>query len=235
LCKTPNETVVKYALQGMDTPIGVTGYSFTNDYQLTNAVPAELQSELPTIEALEQELERETEAVMKPLDKKLNRLKERIVQTVKEKVQKERDSNDVRYLFSELLPKLQQEIEKVLAPFLTEFTKVEIGRRINSTSSRYLLEPDLEALMAKENISILGLSLRMEGFKNAGVHTFGVWKELFIDLHQYKYGIGPEQHKPLIEKLYHQKWNEEEIRELVERWCEEVVDDITDRIERLNS
>ena len=67
LCRTPNETVVKYALQGIDAPMGITEYQFNNDYQLTKAIPNDLQSELPTIEALEQELEREVQIIKKPL------------------------------------------------------------------------------------------------------------------------------------------------------------------------
>ncbi|MCX6318642.1 MAG: PDDEXK nuclease domain-containing protein [Bacteroidetes bacterium] len=54
LCKTPNETVIKYALQGIHTPMGIAGYEFTN------ALPGTLKSEMPTVEELEAELEKET-------------------------------------------------------------------------------------------------------------------------------------------------------------------------------
>ncbi|GGH18070.1 DUF1016 domain-containing protein [Sphingobacterium alkalisoli] len=43
LCKTPNETVVKYSLKGIKSPLGVA------DYQL----PKKLKSDMPTIEELE--------------------------------------------------------------------------------------------------------------------------------------------------------------------------------------
>lgn len=43
LCKTPNETVVKYSLKGIESPLGVA------DYQL----PKKLKSDMPTIEELE--------------------------------------------------------------------------------------------------------------------------------------------------------------------------------------
>ncbi|GAA4786097.1 PDDEXK nuclease domain-containing protein [Olivibacter ginsenosidimutans] len=43
LCKTPNETVIKYSLKGINSPLGVA------DYQL----PKKLKSDMPTIEELE--------------------------------------------------------------------------------------------------------------------------------------------------------------------------------------
>ena len=52
LCKTPNKVVVEYSLKNVTAPLGVA------EYQLTHAVPAELKGELPTIEELEEELER---------------------------------------------------------------------------------------------------------------------------------------------------------------------------------
>ena len=50
LCKTPNKTVVKYSLQGIKSPIGV------SNYQFTNALPKQLKGEMPTIKELENEI-----------------------------------------------------------------------------------------------------------------------------------------------------------------------------------
>lgn len=54
LCKTPNDTVIKYALKGINTPMGIAEYEFTN------ALPKQLKAEMPTVEELEAELEKET-------------------------------------------------------------------------------------------------------------------------------------------------------------------------------
>lgn len=59
LCKTPNDTVIKYALKGINTPIGIAGYEFTN------ALPKKLEAEMPTVEELEAELEKETRVFKK--------------------------------------------------------------------------------------------------------------------------------------------------------------------------
>jgi predicted nuclease of restriction endonuclease-like (RecB) superfamily len=55
LCQQPNRVLAEYALRGMDKPIGVSGF------ELTRALPETLQSSLPSIEQIEQELEGDDE------------------------------------------------------------------------------------------------------------------------------------------------------------------------------
>lgn len=50
LCQSKNKTLVEYALRDLSKPIGV------STYQLTTALPEQLQGSLPTIEQLEAEL-----------------------------------------------------------------------------------------------------------------------------------------------------------------------------------
>jgi predicted nuclease of restriction endonuclease-like (RecB) superfamily len=50
LCQDRNRVVAEYALRGVNKPIGV------SEYELTRALPRELQSSLPSIEAIEAEL-----------------------------------------------------------------------------------------------------------------------------------------------------------------------------------
>ena len=50
LCQQHNRVLAEYALRGVDKPIGV------SSFELTRALPATLQSSLPSIEAIEQEL-----------------------------------------------------------------------------------------------------------------------------------------------------------------------------------
>lgn len=51
LCRTQNKVVAEYALRGVDRPLGV------SSYQLAEALPQELAGQLPSVEALEAELE----------------------------------------------------------------------------------------------------------------------------------------------------------------------------------
>jgi predicted nuclease of restriction endonuclease-like (RecB) superfamily len=50
ICKSKNNTVVEYALNKIDNPIGV------SEYQLVNKLPKEFKSTLPSIEEIEREL-----------------------------------------------------------------------------------------------------------------------------------------------------------------------------------
>ena len=51
LCKTQSRLIAEYALSGMDKPIGIA------EYQLVRALPESLANSLPTVEALESELQ----------------------------------------------------------------------------------------------------------------------------------------------------------------------------------
>lgn len=51
LCKDHNRTVAEYALQGIDKPMGIA------NFQLLRAIPEKLAGNLPTIEAIEKELQ----------------------------------------------------------------------------------------------------------------------------------------------------------------------------------
>lgn len=53
LCKSKDKTVVEYALSNVQKPLGVT------EYQLTQSLPDDLKSSLPSIEEIERELEGE--------------------------------------------------------------------------------------------------------------------------------------------------------------------------------
>jgi predicted nuclease of restriction endonuclease-like (RecB) superfamily len=53
LCKNKNKLEVEYALKGMSQPIGV------SEFEVTQALPAELKSTLPTVEEFENELNKD--------------------------------------------------------------------------------------------------------------------------------------------------------------------------------
>jgi hypothetical protein len=50
LCKSKNQVLAEYALRDMSKPIGV------SSFQLTESLPEQIRTALPTIEELEQEL-----------------------------------------------------------------------------------------------------------------------------------------------------------------------------------
>ena len=224
LCKTPNKSVVKYSLQGIKTPMGI------SEYQFTRALPKELKSGLPTIEAFEQELDKDILIRQSPLREKLSALKEMMAKRTGEEVQKQKSPDDVIYIFNDLLSRIQRSIEKNLSEIEKESSNVKISRLINNTSSPYFALADLEKHLQKDTVHTLGLNLRMEGLGKGGTKAFDVLKDLFVILSTYKYSLGPEKQKPWIEKLYHQHCTDEEIDAITERWCKEVIDEIHNRL-----
>jgi len=55
LCRKKNRIVAEYALSGIEKPLGI------SEYQLLRALPEPLDTRLPTIEAIENELSGELE------------------------------------------------------------------------------------------------------------------------------------------------------------------------------
>jgi len=84
LCKTPNETVIKYSLEGIKSPIGVA------DYKLANTLPKQLKAGMPTIEELEKEIEGEYAELLKPVDNKKDSVKELVKGLKKTAIKKKR-------------------------------------------------------------------------------------------------------------------------------------------------
>ncbi|MDQ6761055.1 MAG: PDDEXK nuclease domain-containing protein [Bacteroidota bacterium] len=62
LCKTPNDTVVKYSLQGIQTPMGVA------DYKIAKVLPKELKKQIPSVKELEEAFDSKTEMAKYVLD-----------------------------------------------------------------------------------------------------------------------------------------------------------------------
>ena len=79
LCKTPNDMVVKYSLQGIQTPLGVAEYEL---------MPKQLKAEMPTIEELEQELGREIESMLSPIEEKKSKAKDILAAVKGEEIKK---------------------------------------------------------------------------------------------------------------------------------------------------
>lgn len=83
LCQDRNHIVAEYALRGVSKPIGI------SEYELTRALPPDLQSALPTVEEIEAELEEAAKpASSPPVAKKRKATK--VKSTVKTRIKKGR-------------------------------------------------------------------------------------------------------------------------------------------------
>jgi predicted nuclease of restriction endonuclease-like (RecB) superfamily len=228
LCKSKNRVTVEYALRDLSKPMGVA------EYDITAAVPQELKGELPTIEALEQELEKEIKPPEKPINLKVKKLKDLLSALNKEEVQKGKDKEAILQLFNKVLPALEDKITRCLEEVVPLFHDFTLTKRINHTSKPGYANVDLEAILERENVDLLGLTLRLEGFKKASTQAFGVYKDLIFTLQPYKYSVGPERDNLWEERLYHQEWSDLDLQEIAEKWSEEIVEEITKRLENIN-
>ncbi len=228
LCKTPNDTVVKFSLQGIDTPMGVAEYEFTN------ALPKQLRADMPTIEELEQEVEKEIENLQKPIDEKKNRLQEIIKSIKQDQIKRVKESKDVIYLFEKVILPLRALVLEILKSEMEFFASKRIDIRINDTSNAFFLMPDIEAkILKQETIWKLGLSAYFNGFKPAGTKTFGLNSELIFELNDYKYQLRIDNGNILEEYLYHFEWTETLLGRVAEKWSELIIDDISKKAGQL--
>lgn len=228
LCKTPNDTVIKYSLQGIESPMGV------SDYQFTNALPKQLKGEMPTIEELEQELDKEIEILRKPIDEKKTKLHEILSRVKGEELKKTREAEDIIYLFDEVIWSIKERTEKLLESELLLFAKTSFQRRINNSSSEVYTTSELQARLQKnESINHVGLTLSLDGFKKAGTKAFGFSANLIFQLEEFKYRIGPAPDEIWEERLYHQQWTDHELQQLAETWAEMIIEKITDSLKTI--
>jgi predicted nuclease of restriction endonuclease-like (RecB) superfamily len=72
LCKTPNDTVIRFTLRGISTPLGVA------DYKLAQSLPQKLKSQMPTVKELEEALEGELKKSPSDVSPALSQMKDAI-------------------------------------------------------------------------------------------------------------------------------------------------------------
>lgn len=229
LCKTKNKIIAEYALRDTSKPIGIA------EYRINERLPEDIKGELPSIEEIEDKLEKELEKPKNPLEAKLARIKE-LTRNMKGESLKERDNKVIIDLFMQTLPKLTERLVARLESVVKEFKTPRISRIINEQLD-YVTDVDLEARLIKEGIRKIGINVNLQGFIKAGTRTFNVWKELKFELYQCYYHIRTytNQEITLRERLYDQPWTETELDQLTDEFAEIIADDIAQNIERIQN
>lgn len=231
LCKTKDGLVAKYALRDSTKPIGVA------EYQINNILPQNIQGELPTIEELETELEKEFKEFEKPLDKKINRLKELLNNFKQEEVKLKRNPESTAQLFNDFILPLKRSIVESLKteiiPLFQSFDCMIYTAGQGHNSDEKALGHLANSL--NNNCDAFRIEFRFLGLKRAGEKAFDIWKDIRIQLNNYTYlceigGVAGV----LLEKLYHQIADDTEIKKLAEVFSEWIVEDINQRIEQIN-
>lgn len=232
LCKTPNETVVRYSLQGIESPIGVA------DYQLSQALPKQLKGEIPSIEELEAEIDREYEELKSPAQKRLDLLRQRILGLGKPEVQVGYSSDVFEKVLRESIIPMFQKLLLNLEQYEDMF--MDCSYFWNGIT-RQILDP--EGLIGIWNSidffnghSQYVFQYRLIGFKKAGADSFDVVTELQFRVEPYWWGlilVNYYNHQPFIKKLYTEAFTTEDIALITDMFSERLIDQIEANIERL--
>ncbi len=232
LCKTPNDTVVKFALQGIQTPMGI------SEFMLADNLPKQLKAEMPTIEELEQEIEQGYEELKPASQKKLERLKQLVGDLKTPAVKEELNAENTTKLFDVLVTALLKGMEQKTALINEEWQTVETNFVIDSYGvTKY--EQAAQYLKEKKNGQAYEMKIEQgcKGFKKAGIKAFDSWSGIKISLHRYSYKISltnqPDQ--VLLEKLYHELPGQDECNTIVEKWFDDLLANILLKVEALKT
>lgn len=225
LCKTPNKTLVTYSLQGVTTPMGIAEYEFTK------ALPKQLKGELPTIEELEQELEKEIEELKTPSEKRLDKLKQRLAGLKKEELKTPATYQLLATLFDNSIKPLYENLFLRLKEVNSEFISFSYGWSAGNTSIKSLEDLEIrwkEKDFLKHNSEVL-FYYRFGGLKKSGINSSDIVISLTFRMDVYKYEfllVNYNNHQPFIKKLYDQQLSKDDIRQICDIVCDQVMDNI---------
>lgn len=230
LCKTPNKTVVEYSIKGIQTPLGVSEYSFQT------ALPEELIVGLPTVEQLEEEIAAEMEELKDPLDEKRTKILELINAKGKEEITTLKDIHAIEKIIKTVQFKISDRIiqtidEKGINDW---FVSQQIFYYLDHTGFEHNKRMDvLRSLITTRNAHNLSFDISYDGFKKAGTKTFGSSLRLKIELSRYKYVVTFEfDEKIKYEYLYSHEMTDSEINEISISFVGELMDQIHRDAER---
>jgi predicted nuclease of restriction endonuclease-like (RecB) superfamily len=233
LCKTPNETVIKYSLQGIEAPIGVA------NYQLAKALPKELKGEMPTIEELEQQIDQSYEALKTPVQKKLDALKEKLAQLKGPEAKLTATTEILFDLIDKSLMPLFQQLLKRGEEFKELFHTLDWfweGNNITFTSLEDVPRLWKDEAFLKNSFD-LNFRYRLSGLIKAGTKAFSTSFEIRTRIDTYHYGImlvNYNNQQPFIKKVYGEQLTEADMATIVDTAFEQVIENIEYNIKSIN-
>lgn len=144
-----------------------------------------------------------------------------------------RNKETILRLYNNLLPALARHIHQQITPLLELFNDFKLERVVDTwTRDPQVYYPEPLSI-EQGNIEYLGLQLQLEGFMKPGVVPFDLYKELLLKLGTRRYGLGGGRHDMWLEKDYDETWSEAQLQAVAERWCGELIEDLTRRLGRL--
>lgn len=225
LCKTPHKTVVQYTLDGMEKPIAV------SDYQLAKALPKEIIEEMPTIEEIEYQLNEEIHKLKTATEKRLDSLKEKLASINREKVETGVTFDILKGLYESSFKPMYESLLYNLYKFKEEFVSIDYywyagNKVLNSFQELSDFLASEEKLKPPFDINFI---YRFHGLKPAGVDTFSTSIHTRLNFGEFRYDlilINYNNHQPFKKKLYTQSLSKEDIQEIGDLVCEQLMDGI---------
>jgi hypothetical protein len=224
LCKNKDRVTVEYALRDVNKPIGVAAY------QITQAIPENLQGQLPSIEDLEKELKKEmpftksNQRKREQLDKLLSKLSPQVFK-------KEKSMPVLKELWDEISYKLKPAIEKVFEPEKKLFQYLGVVRFIDGKNAESFLSSYEQLHLQTKEITIL---ISMDKLKSAGSKTFSVSKHLNVKLNISSYTIS---HKSTawLTKQYYETLTDDDLKMISERLLNLALSELNKKLKQITS
>jgi predicted nuclease of restriction endonuclease-like (RecB) superfamily len=234
LCKTPNETVVKFALQGIQSPMGV------SEFQLADALPKQLKAEMPTIEELEKEIEQGYEELKSPSQKRLDALKEKLAQLKGPEVKQTATTPLLFDIVDYSLVPLYQMLLKRLNDFKDLFVAVQYfwkGKEKDIDDINQLAEQWKDEEFLKRNAELYFI-YQLHGFKKAGTDAFMTSFQLNFRIDVYWWGfilMNYNNQQAFLKKLYGEQLSKEDMEKIADTACEELIKNIEWNVARIKN
>jgi predicted nuclease of restriction endonuclease-like (RecB) superfamily len=233
LCKTPNETVVRYSLQGIESPIGVA------EYQLANALPKQFTGEIPTVEELEAEIDQEYEELKTPTEKKWDTIKQKLASLSQPKVEVPISHKRLCLIYDHSLYPLFEYLLEKLKSFHPDFMSHNYfwtGPQ-NISDLAMLGNSWKDDNFLKQNHELY-FFYRLNGLKPLGIDTFDIYFQLNYMIDQpYWWGFSIpffNQNQPILRKLYNEQLTSDDMGHIWNIIHSYIVDEIEKRMSSLD-
>lgn len=230
LCKTKDGLIAEYALRESSKPIGIA------EYNLSQALPEDIRGELPSIEELEAEIEREYKKAESPAKRKIEELKKKIALSNSEEIKTALTQSILKTL-------LQNKLKPLFESLIIELKEID-SLFFEST---YSWQGILTCIYNPENLeqgwgdeqlkSIVHQAYfyyNYKGFLKKGTDSFDLLFSIKVDITPFWYALtilGHNNQQPVIKKLYHEDISDNETIEISERTMEFITEEIHRRIE----
>lgn len=229
LCKTSDKTVIEYALRGMTNPLGISGY------ELSKALPNKLKADLPTIEELESEINREYEELKTPSQKRMESLKEKLSGLKQGEIKQKATIPILQDIFSKSLMPLFQSLLKKMEDFKDLFMSCNYYWLVNGKNITDINE--CRTFCKEEgnlkSIRDFSFSYELHGLKKAGIETFDTGIQLNYIVEDFWYGfslVNYNNQQAFVKKLYPEQLSKADIELITDTAFNSVMENIEQRI-----